>query len=285
MEEKKNSSGLAVLTIVLAVALIVLTGFVTYYKLSEKPTNNNDEAGTTVEKITVVTEAKVKKAYYDLIKYGNEKEPHLTQVGDGVGYDYFLSFLTDKKLVITKDITYNTRMQIAYEKLYRDKKVTVTENPTKDPNEYAGATTKFLVSDIKEAYQYYFGPLDSIDTFEVDAGTCNVDGEYCICNRSYPLDGLAGPIYVFSKYSKYESADNIVYVYEKVLYCIDERNDNGTIRYYSDSKHDNEITELKGVDPNKLLDTKYDDKMLTYKYGFKQNSDGSLYLYSVEPVK
>lgn len=280
MEEKKRSNSL--ILILLVIIIIGLSGYIVYDKvLSDRNEKNNNVEEEISNEITNLSEKEVQEIYSNIFGFKANGINNIV-IGDGYSYDYSLARYQKNKIVAEVDFDYSTRMTIAYEKLVKENKTTRTEGGSTPEIVW---TEKFLVSDIKDAYEFYFGKSNDFKAEEFSdyaAGNCKISiedsSEYYIC-ESYAGGGISGPLGMLTTYDKYESDEDKLYIYEKVLFY---NGVDGT--FYNSSDFSDEITELREKDINVISDENYSDKVLKYKHTFKQNSDGSYYWYSTEPI-
>ena len=288
MKENKNKILIAIIILLLLSNICFIT-FIAYDKRNNKDDDKQqdeakeedkekEESKTNLE----VSETDAKKVYYDILSDETKDENGITY--DTLGTDSSFSsrhiFYSDKKIIIKEDLDYDTLMQIAYYKIPDDK------------IEYSFTSsrinTKFLVSDIKEVYTNYFGENNEWKNFNGTLlGTCTIRSEYYNC----VFDGVFGDeltgIHFLTAFDKYETDSENLYVYEKAVYYFEDTWGDEKSSFYTscvDHNLEKEVVELKGKDPKVLLDEQYRDKFSTYKHTFKQNSDGTFYLYSTEPV-
>lgn len=289
-ENKGKNKILIAIIILLLLSNVCFIGFIIYDKVNNKDGNeqkdevkedqNNDEQKDDEEEQKTnleVSETEAKKTYYDIIHDGEEKI-----ITDG--FSFLESYYNDKKVVYTQDIKFGDIIGDLHYKL-PDEKV---EHSFKDlsNNKYQDFN-KFLISDIKEIYKFYFGEKEEWTNFEsgYPLGVCNINGDYYECKFEHEGFGFEDDgISFLSAFDKYETDSENLYVYEKAVYYYGDSLKGDFYTSYDDYELKNELVELEQKAPEILLEPQYRDKFLTYKHTFKQNSDGTFYLYSTEPV-
>lgn len=289
MKEKKTNKGLVIVIICLLLVIVGLSGFIVYDKVlknskSEVSGQNNeflDNEKVEEQKDLEVSESEAKNMYYKIFNRGKEqKMEDIGFCGSYVPAPY--SFYANKKIVINEDGNYKELMEMALQKIPDNKK----ETSSKKSGGATIYTEKFLVSDIKAAYKSLFGEPKEFKNF----GIYKIEGEYYIGKAKYYIGSgdecMDRNLSFLSTFKNYETDKENLYIYDKAIYYFEEYNENDDIerKFYNSINGNQEIVDLRNKNKEVILDDAYSDKMLLYKHTFKQNSDGTFYLYSSEPV-
>lgn len=308
MEENKNKK-FVIIIVVLSLLLIGTTGYIVYDKVFrnskdqdtiQKNENNtlehleeedseveneneefSDESETVKNEKIKISEVEVKKIYYDIFNYGNQQEIIEFRKASDSGFDFMYNAYDSKKVIIKQDFVYDELMEFVFRKIPNNK---IKSESQSSNDGSVTETNEFLISDLEEAYKFYFGENKEWKNFEAGypLGNCKVKGDYYKCN-AYLDAGFGDTVSdeaFLTVYDKYETDENNIYVYDKAIYF--NGNNNRFYKKYVSGNFISEVKSLRGKDITELLKNK--SELLTYKHTFKQNSDGTFYLYSSEPV-
>ena len=292
MEDNKNKK-LVIVIIVLCLLLVGMTSYVVYDKVinvpkkqsvlqqTEKDSDNDDISNKEDEERNLdVSLEEAKSAYYRIFNRGKEEKIVDDQSGSDSGFSLLHSFYNNKMVTVKENDFYAELMLFSFDKLPDNKYEVKNGNYN---NNYV-TTHKFLVSDIKSVYESYFGENNKWQNFNASypLGTCKVEGEYYNCESEGSFGDTWDGTGFLTSFVKFETDKENLYVYDKALYYSGMDDD---IVFYNSERLEKEIVALKGKNKNVILDDSFNDKMLWYKHTFKQNTDGTFYLYSTEPVQ
>lgn len=282
MKEEKKIKISTLIIIILSLLLICTTSYIIYDKIIKVQNIDNEDNITKdkennqdniEDKKISISEEEVKNIYYNILNYCNIDKIYTRNINSGFGYDYLLELYTDGKVTTGEDLSYESKMTIAYLKLAKENKISTTSK------EYNTIRT-INIADIKEAYKFYFGEKIEIKEFSnYQLGNCIINDINYICTNG-PGGGEGSPFSLITTFDSFETTNSEILVYEKAIY-----HDSETNKYYLDRNSKNEVTELANQNTNIILDDTYKNKLMMYLHTFKQNSDGSFYLYSTELIK
>ena len=270
MEENKKNTGFIVATIILAILVIGLMGYIVYDKMS----NNNDKnQGNDIEDVTHKenNEQSLKEIDInsDLVK--NLIYPMNSMGTEGYEWSY-------------QNETFDT-----LGRLHRMQDAAYRISP--DEEDLNKNQVFYKAENVKESYKKIYGPDSSYTDGDLkdSLNTCFVISNYDSTLKMYieetgcGFDSLKSVKRVSKKY-KAEQNNDYLYVYEYIQSVVvrPESLDNieKTVVYLLD--HDDQ--ETKQIDYKDYENTIYDminkDEVDTYKWVFKKQSDGNYYFYS-----
>ena len=280
---KKVNKGTPVIVILLILALLCAGGYIAYLEFfdnkedvkSEEKSENSKKSGNDKEETSKKLEINegVVKSLYSYYFNGNTTdvaEYNMAFINEQYKYKVY----SDKKVVIDEAFNYGEKMGIAFGKMYADE-VSVSSMDAK------GQTITFETKDIVNSYKRYFGQDKNVETKKFDAPysvSCKIDDKIYVCSRGY-MGGVGGPTEFLVTFDEYQTDSDALYIIEATSYY-----DSSSKKFYKDSNFKNEINGLSG-DKDILKSDKAKEKVQHYKHTFKQNSDGTFYWYSSEPIK
>ncbi len=282
MENKKR--GLIIIIIILSILVVCLGGYFIYDKFIADNDIPNEDGN--INKVDI-NSAEVKNLYYII-------------PGSYRGIDTYPNRPAyQNKLVTINDMSVEN---IVVGGLYHYAYVNCKESTANT----ASINKEVIYSEIKNIYNYEINDflINSSGIFEDEAGKYfyiyNDDNQkYVLKNNIFTGFGENICDYYLDEETSYklkkaEKSDNEYYLYDYVYYLTEEGTDEDnliTLSVYKDYEKTNLIEKIKYnyedenlSGPNKTIINKYPNEKHMYKHTFKQNTDGSYYWYSSEPV-